>query len=324
MKISVIVPVYRAENFLRRCIDSILTQTFSNIELLLIDDGSPDRSGEICDEYAEKDNRVRVIHKKNGGVSSARNMGLDHLTGDFFMFVDADDYLSLDALEKLAAKQKETTADIVTGKICKLTNETTYYICEPAFSSAEEMLFHLVSQVSNHENVARLIRTDVVTKNSLRFLPDIKIGEDWLFLVQITLHVHKIAQIDDLVYVYDYTNEASAMHNITKSQYKWNLADIIVLSEMKKELVDMPSKFMVAINHLILAKADDGLIGAAYMKDKMAFNSIANYVGKIDRKELKTHLLYKYTLLGKPNYRLCSMYIASSVVKNKIKEVLRI
>jgi hypothetical protein len=186
------------------------------------------------------------------------------------------------------------------------------------------MLFHLVSQVANHENVARLIRADIVSMNSLRYLPNIKIGEDWLFLVQITRHVHKIAQIDDIVYYYDFTNEASAMHNITKNQYKWNLADIIVLSEMKNELVEMPSHYMSALNQLLLTKADDGLIGAANVKDKIVFNSIANYVGKIDSNQLKTHLLYKYTLLGKPNYRLCSMYIASSIVKSKIKKVFRI
>ena len=97
-KISVIVPVYKAEAYLRRCVDSILAQTFQDFEVLLIDDGSPDRSGEICDEYARKDRRVRVFHKENGGVSSARNVGIEKALGTWIMFVDADDWLCADTI----------------------------------------------------------------------------------------------------------------------------------------------------------------------------------------------------------------------------------
>ncbi len=91
--ISVIVPVYNAEKTLRRCVDSILSQTFTEFELLLINDGSKDNSGVICDEYARKDSRIRVFHKENGGVSSARNVGLDNLRGEWVTFVDSDDYV---------------------------------------------------------------------------------------------------------------------------------------------------------------------------------------------------------------------------------------
>ena len=92
-KISVIVPVYNAEKYLQRCIDSILNQTFPNFELLLIDDGSKDQSGEICDEYAKKDSRVKVFHKENGGVSSARNVGIDNAVGEYICFCDSDDWV---------------------------------------------------------------------------------------------------------------------------------------------------------------------------------------------------------------------------------------
>lgn len=97
-KISVIVPVYKAEKYLHRCVDSILAQTFTDFEVLLIDDGSPDRSGEICDEYAKKDSRVRVFHKENGGVSSARNLGLENAVGEWIWFVDSDDTVEANAL----------------------------------------------------------------------------------------------------------------------------------------------------------------------------------------------------------------------------------
>ena len=100
-KVSIIVPVYKAEKYLNRCVDSILAQTFTDFELLLIDDGSPDRSGEICDEYAKKDSRIRVFHKKNGGVSSARNLGLDNVLGEYVTFVDSDDWVEPDFVETM-------------------------------------------------------------------------------------------------------------------------------------------------------------------------------------------------------------------------------
>ena len=92
-KVSVIVPVYNIEKLLQRCIDSILAQTFTDFELLIIDDGSKDKSGEICDEYAEKDARIRVFHKQNGGVSSTRNLGRDEAKGKYIAFVDSDDFI---------------------------------------------------------------------------------------------------------------------------------------------------------------------------------------------------------------------------------------
>ena len=112
-KISVIVPVYNTEKYLHRCIDSILSQTFTDFELLLINDGSKDGSGAICDEYAAKDNRVRVFHKENCGVSSARNLGLDNVQGEWVLFVDSDDWMELTMLAKMYHAAIENNADCV-------------------------------------------------------------------------------------------------------------------------------------------------------------------------------------------------------------------
>lgn len=110
--VSVIVPIYKVEKYLGKCVDSIINQTYKNLEIILVDDGSPDNSGKICDEYAKKDNRIKVIHKENGGHSSARNAGLDVSTGEFIAFVDSDDRIHLDFVEKLYRAIKEENADI--------------------------------------------------------------------------------------------------------------------------------------------------------------------------------------------------------------------
>ena len=117
-KISVIVPAYNAEKYLRRCIDSILVQTFTDFELLLVNDGSIDRTDTICNEYAVKESRIRVFHKKNGGVSSARNLGLDNAKGKYVMFVDSDDYMLSDMSELMISTLNAKNADLV---ICGTT-----------------------------------------------------------------------------------------------------------------------------------------------------------------------------------------------------------
>ena len=111
-EVSIIVPVYQVENYIRQCIDSILVQTFTDFELILVDDGSKDKSGQICDEYAVIDQRVKVIHKENGGLSDARNCGMDQAVGNYFMFVDSDDYIAPTMLEYLYKALMNKEADI--------------------------------------------------------------------------------------------------------------------------------------------------------------------------------------------------------------------
>lgn len=123
MKLSIIVPVYNVEAYLCRCIDSILNQTFTDFELILVDDGSPDACGKICDEYALQDKRIKVIHKKNGGLSDARNAGLDIAKGEFIGFVDSDDKIEPTMYERLIDTAEETGADIAAGGLSILNEQ---------------------------------------------------------------------------------------------------------------------------------------------------------------------------------------------------------
>ena len=111
--VSIIVPVYNVEPYIETCIQSLIRQTMGNIEVILVDDGSTDRSGELCDQYAEADERIRVIHKQNGGLSSARNAGISAAKGEYLLFVDSDDYVSASLVEKTVSCAEQNQADVV-------------------------------------------------------------------------------------------------------------------------------------------------------------------------------------------------------------------
>ena len=116
-KISVIVPIYKVEDYLHRCVDSIINQTYTNLEIILVDDGSPDNCPMICDEYAERDSRIKVIHKKNGGLSDARNAGLDISTGEYIMFIDSDDFVDKDMMKSMMQNMIDNEVDMVVCNI---------------------------------------------------------------------------------------------------------------------------------------------------------------------------------------------------------------
>ena len=121
--ISVIIPVYKVEKYINRCVESVLVQNYHNIEVILVDDGSPDNCGIICDKYAETDSRIKVIHKKNGGLSDARNAGLDIATGQYICFIDSDDYIEKDMLKDMYDNIVRTGADITICNYCAVDNE---------------------------------------------------------------------------------------------------------------------------------------------------------------------------------------------------------
>lgn len=125
--ISVVVPVYKVENYLDICVKSILKQSYKNLEIILVDDGSPDSCPALCDKWQKKDSRIKVIHKKNGGLSDARNVGIDASSGDFLAFVDSDDYISPVMYEKLLKIARKTEADIVTSNLCFVSGKKMTY-----------------------------------------------------------------------------------------------------------------------------------------------------------------------------------------------------
>lgn len=200
-KISIIVPVFNAEQYLNRCVDSILEQTYISWELLLIDDGSTDSSRLISEIYSKKDPRIRVLHKTNGGVSSARNYGLDHAIGDYIVFVDADDYVEPTYLSSMC---KDSSSELVVTSFCYETENEII---------PKKQLYDLVSlECGNINGIlmdamymvpwAKLFRRDIIVNNNIRFDERIHSGEDSLFVHTYLLYVKTILASSEITYHY--------------------------------------------------------------------------------------------------------------------------
>lgn len=222
VKVSVIVPIYNVEKYLAECIESLCAQTLKDIEIILVDDGSPDNSGAICDKYAAKDARIKVIHKENGGVSAARNDGLAIATGDYVIFVDSDDYIPNDAYEKMYAKAQETNVDIVLADLYQVKGETEIYakfFKEPFVTSDRKFLDKLIE--ANFYNTycpnppengpafgyggptTKLVRRAMLNENNIKFDVTVKgIFDDIIYSAYVFAVARSVAYITEPVYYY--------------------------------------------------------------------------------------------------------------------------
>ena len=201
--ISVIVPVYNTEQYLSRCIDSILSQSFTDFELLLIDDGSSDGSRLICDSYAEKDHRIRVFHKENGGVSSARNLGLDKAKGEWVSFVDSDDALGKHYLEHLMGDD----SDLVITGLQRLSGDNVDILAPKMaqYVSMSEMPSHWNLPEMNYLYcfpVAKRYRNDIIKENNLRFDENLFYQEDLCFVLSYMLYIDGFVELPYADYEY--------------------------------------------------------------------------------------------------------------------------
>lgn len=183
-KITVIVPVYNVDKYLHRCVDSILSQTYTKLEILLIDDGSIDNSSAICDFYAEKDTRIKVYHKENGGVSSARNLGLKKSTGEFVIFCDADDWLSEDYINE---NDFIDTFDILQKSYAIFNESTQSLICHINVKNRllldKKSIFKFFTNKRNNALWDKIIRRDII--GNICFCETVSIGEDFLFFLEL-------------------------------------------------------------------------------------------------------------------------------------------
>ncbi|NTJ52570.1 glycosyltransferase [Enterococcus faecium] len=256
-EISIIVPVYKVEPYLRKCVDSILAQTFTDFEVILVDDGSPDNSGKICDEYASKDSRVRVIHKKNGGLSSARNAGIDVARGKYLGFVDSDDYIEKDMYELLYDNIVKEQADL---SICgiydvyegkKPVNKPTI---KKTVTATEGLLLILHGNIISVHAVNKLYKRELFS--TLRY-PEGKYHEDSFVIVDLLDRCKKIAI--DSKQKYYYYHRLDSINTETFSAKQFEFIEAWVINENKlrgrgKKIEEAAHQRVCFANFLVLDK----------------------------------------------------------------------
>lgn len=293
-KISIIVPVYKVEQYLPKCIESILAQTFQDWELLLVDDGSPDTSGKICDGYALKDSRIKVFHKVNGGVSSARNLGIDNAKGEWITFIDSDDYIQPSFLEGLYAPIAQgEEVDFVHGGCVNVINEEfvsinqsyDYYVGDD-----KNILFQKLRGLS----VSKLFRLKNIIYwadgQTLYFDEKMKIAEDMAFTLDYALYVSRFALVPEKGYCYRKDNMQSATKSNKVEIYETALHSF-------KHLYKSTTTYILKCN-ISNEIANIRLMHLAYQLQNVCLSLYYNKYSRIDRiKYLKSDMNREYLLL---------------------------
>ena len=304
--VSLIVPVYKVEQYLKRCMDSVLNQTYKNIEVILVNDGSPDNCPALCDEYAKIDSRVRVIHKENGGLSSARNVALDSVNGDYIFFVDSDDWLALDTLEVLN-EYLEKDYDMISFQRTYLTEEK---VVEKGEKNPKDM------DVSQYIDASFLGRYDffVTTKifktevfNNIRFLEG-RNYEDLEIMHRLFLNMKKVVGLDYFLYYYWKGNEGAITNTITMKNIKDHYlsaneiyhASKKYLEDRCKDASNIVAWYKVEMSQLYIdyLKSTDkdvelfAKIKSEIIKEKVNFNRL------LKQPRYLKYILYKIGLLG--------------------------
>ena len=310
--ISIVIPVYNAEKYLGGCLNSIQNQTYKNFEVILVNDGSIDHSETICKEFVEVDTRFRYFLKVNGGASSARNFGLDHVTGDFITFIDADDWVDENHLEVLINNIKENNSDMAVSSIKKFDNVSSFefrvysnqekYLLNYNKLNREEFLVILPKLIhaSNSYKIAvsKLFKKELVS--DVRFDESIIYGEDLEFFFKLYVNINSISYVDEVTYIYRLHDESSSS-KFGQLHMEQELAIYKKMYEKIEEL-DLPTiHYYTTISDLLEFRRD-------YLENRVLFNEYLKFLEIKERsvtypKDLISVIVPIYNV--SPYLRLC-------------------
>lgn len=317
--VSIIIPVYNTEKFLCECLDTVLNQTYKNLEIILIDDGSIDNSGKICDEYAKIDNRIKVIHQNNQGVSAARNRGICIAKGEWITFVDSDDLIELDYIEVVVKYLQKYSPDILLNSVkrdnikeCELIN------FKPLIFNKQEALMELVKGTLFHWGpYASFYNSQICKKN--KFEPQISYGEDLLFKYNFIKTCNSIVYLPLIKYFYAYREDSACnSYNLYKKIDDLKVLRFIIKEEKKGSVISKTLFYNEFIPRLITyviqaAKSDD-------LQDKE--------IRKLLQKKIKRILFlnltnYNISLSNKIKMFICLFPDIVIINANKIFEIIK-
>jgi glycosyltransferase involved in cell wall biosynthesis len=297
--VDVIVPVYNTEKYLPKCIESILAQTYKNIELILVDDGSLDDSGRICDEYAAQDSRIQVIHKENGGVSKARNSGIDKAKGEWLLFVDSDDWVEEKYVETFL-KQAKKDVFLMQGLVQVGTEgeyvNNIWFKQEIIDTNKMRYAFEELKIFHYGYAVAKFYNRDIIIKYNIRFNENISYAEDLLFMLSYILHVEEIILLSGSNY--NYRTSSSSL----SQQYNSYFEEFLLFEEYLNLMKKVADKFSFELMNNILNEAGLYLmrsIYAVYTHNEMPFTQRYSLLKDI-KKQYNNFILEHYH----PNIRV--------------------
>lgn len=219
-KISVIIPIYNVEQHLKRMIESVLVQDFQEFELICVDDGSTDSSGEICDNFVYQDPRVKVIHQTNSGVSIARNKGLNLVKSKYFIVLDSDDYLESNALSLMYNKSERENSDVTMCSVRIQYDNHNHIIKIPQNLSNIQYLQDMLNDNLPIALWNKLIRTDFANRHNIKFINNMNFGEDLVYTTQLFVNNPKISIVDNVLYEYACRNSTNSTATLIKNRKK--------------------------------------------------------------------------------------------------------
>lgn len=307
-KISIVVPVYNVENYLDRCMDSLLHQTLKDIEIILVNDGSPDNSPAMCDEYARRDARVKVVHKENAGLGMARNSGLEIATGEYVAFVDSDDFVDLNMYELLFDEAKIKQLDILfcgfytykDNAIVKACSEVSVYT-QYSGQECQDVLLGMINNCGDKRYIVKyemsvwhsIYKLDLIRQNNIQFCSEREFfSEDIIFHTDVIVKCSTIGFIPNKLYYYCY-NESSLTKIYRDDRIKRHE---ILFHELKRRIQEHQYMFdLRALNHLYLLKVryDITIIASFDFKAEKAKKYISKIIGENSVKTLIKKIPWK-------------------------------
>ena len=333
-KFSILIPVYNVEKYLRQCIDSVLMQNYLNIEIVLVDDGSTDNSGKICDEYAAKDSRIKVIHKENEGLLLARRTAIKDATGDYLMFLDSDDYWELGLLDKIKNTIEKYGCDMVIFRYKAIYENKTeervkLFDNNRVFEGDEKITLYkmLIESTAINNLVTKVVKKSIVdVDNDYRSMSDVTYAEDALQSTQLLLNAKKIVYIDDAMYCYRQQTgmtkktSALALYSVTKVREK-------ITQVFKDTGLDLNDSIEKEFFNYLKNFEKDVLYG--YIDNPDLLKESCEYVFNTEFYKMAKKTAYKKQscfnkaiiwLAEKNHYKLIGVLSLSLKIRNRIKD----
>lgn len=310
--VTISVPVYNVEKYLNQCLDELVNQSLQEIEIILVDDGSTDKSGSICDWYASIDDRIVVVHKKNGGLASARQAALEIAHGEYFCACDADDWVERDMYEMLYSKAKETNADVVSCDYFANypNNKEVEYRCMAPLGESQDLFHDTLSGRFPHMIWNKLIRRSVFSEYNIYWENGINQGEDFLMTLKLFQHHLKLSHVPQCLYHYRRVIDgASYTNNITFSSFKQSLAVRTWIDENVETKKYPKELFKLWVNLAFTGlRVKEGMTSEYYEKMVLSRIPLVKFV-KYKTFNLKAFLIFATKLFGyKFGRTVCSRF----------------